>query len=74
MRTYVVEYSQSQRAYHIQPLKAAVNANLRRFERFPLEMFDWVPLFVGTRRACEIAVQQFEKRARLEEAKHSWTH
>lgn len=74
MRTYVVEYSQSQKAYHIQPLKTALTANLRRYNHSPLSMFDWVPLFVGSRRACEMAVVELEKRIKIEEVQHQWTH
>lgn len=74
MKKYVVEYSQSQGAFHIQPLAAAVNANLRRFDRFPHQMFDWVPLFIGSRAACEIAIRQLEQREQIEGARPVWTH
>lgn len=71
---YVVEYSQSQKAFHIQPMTDAVEANARRFWHRPNEMFDWVPVYVGTRRQCELMVVQSEQRIRKEEEPVQWMH
>lgn len=73
-REFVVEYSQSQKAFHIQELRCAVGANARRFWNKPCEMFDWIPLFVGTRRQCELMVRQQQKRLEREEAPTQWIH
>lgn len=73
-KDWVVEFSQSQEAFHIQGLDSAVSANARRFWSKPNDMFDWVPVFVGTRRQCEIMVNQSEKRLQREEAPEQWIH
>ena len=73
-KDFVVEYSQSQRAFHIQPLSAAIEANCRRFWQRPTEMFDWIVVYKGTRRQCEIIVNQSEKRLQREEAPVQWMH
>lgn len=71
---YVVEYSSSQKSFHIQPLKDAVNANQRRFWHKPRDMFDWVPVYVGTRRQCELIVSQGERRLAREVEESQWIH
>lgn len=71
---FVVEYSQSQKAFHIQELRAAIGANARRFWHRPSEMFDWIPVYVGTRRQCEIMVKQQERRLEREEVVPQWMH
>ncbi|MEY4700295.1 MAG: hypothetical protein RL326_482 [Pseudomonadota bacterium] len=71
---FVVEFSQSQKAFHIQELSSAVSANARRFWHKPNDMFDWVVLFVGTQRQCEIMVSQSEKRLQREEEPAVWMH
>lgn len=73
-KNFVVEYSQSQKAFHVQELGSAVEANARRFWNKPNEMFDWIPVFVGTRSQCEIMVNQSEKRLQREEAPEQWIH
>jgi len=73
-REWVVEFSQSQNAFHIQELESAVTANARRFWNKPHDMFDWIPVFVGTRRQCEIMVNQSEKRLQREEEQVQWIH
>jgi hypothetical protein len=71
---YVVEYSSSQKSFHIQPLQDAVNANQRRFFHKPSAMFDWVPVYVGTRRQCELIVVQSERRLAKEQEAGQWIH
>lgn len=71
---YVVEYSASQRSFHIQPLRDAINANSRRFWSKPNDMFDWVPVFVGSRRQCELIVSQSERRLAREVEEGQWIH
>lgn len=73
-KNFVVEFSQSQKAFHIQELDAAVGANARRFWHKPNEMFDWVPVYVGTRKQCEIMVAQSDKRLQREEEPVQWIH
>ena len=73
-KDWVVEFSQSQKAFHIQELASAVSANARRFWNKPNDMFDWVVVFVGTRRQCEIMVDQSEKRLQREEEPVQWMH
>lgn len=71
---YVVEYSPSQKAFHIQSLSDAVNANQRRFWNKPLDMFDWIPVYVGTKRQCELIVVQSERRLAKEQEPSEWIH
>jgi hypothetical protein len=71
---FVVEFSPSQKAFHIQPLLDAVEANQRRFWHKPLDMFDWVPVFVGSRKQCELIVVQSERRLERETEDLAWTH
>lgn len=73
-KDFVVEYSQSQKAFHIQSLVSAIEANARRFWHRPTEMFDWIVVFQGTRRQCEIMVDQSEKRLQREEEPVQWMH
>jgi len=73
-KQFVVEYSMSQKSFHIQELESAVEANARRFWHKPSSMFDWVPVFVGTRRQCELIVSQSERRLAREVEATSWTH
>lgn len=71
---FVVEYSSSQKSFHIQALEDAVNANQRRFWHRPNSMFDWVPIYVGTRRQCELIISQSERRLAREMEENQWTH
>ena len=71
---WVVEWSQSQQSFHIQRMSEAVTANSRRFWQRPLDMFDWVPVYVGTRRQCEIIVAQSERRVEREQEANRWIH
>lgn len=71
---WVVEWSQSQQSFHIQRLAEAVTANSRRFWHRPLDMFDWVPVYVGTRSQCEIIVAQSERRVEREQEADRWIH
>ncbi len=73
-RKFVVEFSASQQAFHIQPLADAVKANSRRFWDKPHDMFDWVPVFVGTERQCEIIVVQSERRLEKNREDVQWIH
>lgn len=71
---YVVEYSSSQRSFHIQLLTEAVTANQRRFWHKPRDMFDWIPVYVGTRRQCELIVSQSERRLARDAEESQWIH
>lgn len=71
---YVVEYSSSQKSFHIQPVEDAVSANQRRFYHKPQDMFDWVPIYIGTRRQCELIVSQSERRLARHAEEREWIH
>jgi hypothetical protein len=74
MKQYVVEYSMSQKSFHIQSLDDSIAANSRRFWHKPSAMFDWVPIFVGTRRQCELMITQSERRLAREADSTAWIH
>lgn len=73
---FVLEWSPSQQCFHIQLLEAALESNQRRFSSKPQDMFDWIPMFIGTYRECEIVadhnVRKLEDRPRMESMR--WTH
>ena len=74
---YVLEYSAEQRAFHVQPLEEALAANARRFWHKPTKPLDWVPVYQGTYRQCEIMAKQMSSRLEREEQKAegvSWVH
>ena len=73
-KRFVVEFSASQKAFHIQALADAIEANSRWFWNKPNEMFDWVPVFVGSERQRELIVVQSERRLQREEEKAQWIH
>lgn len=68
---YVLEYSPTQQAFHIQLLVDAVESNRRRFQFKPWDMYDWVPLFVGSQDACQMVAERGLEQMREDEA---WTH
>lgn len=73
---FVLEWSGSQQAFHIQALETALESNRRRWKSKPNESFDWVPLFIGSYRECELVARHNElrlrNRSRFEEVR--WTH
>jgi hypothetical protein len=73
---FVLEWSPSQQCFHIQLLDVALDANRRRFSAKPQDMYDWVPMFVGTYRECEIVadhnIRKLDKRELMESTR--WTH
>jgi len=74
---FVLEWSVSQNAFHIQLLEMALEANQRRFSDKPDDMFDWVPLYVGTYRECEIVARHNEYKLNRKErigVAREWTH
>ena len=76
--TFVLEWSASQQAFHIQLLDAALGANQRRFVSRPDNSFEWIPLFVGSYRECEAVAraneQKLARRRRTETELIGWTH
>lgn len=70
--SYVVEYSPSQKAFHIQRLDNALGSNQRRFRQKGLEMYDWVPLFIGTRKQCDLMILQSERMRQQEKEGEQW--
>ena len=71
---YAVEYSQSQEAFHLQPLTEVVESNSRRFWHKPKEMFDWTIIYIGTQRQCELMLVQCERKLSCLEEAPAWTH
>ena len=71
---YVLEYSQSQKAFHIQSLQEAIESNSRRFWHKPTEMFDWTVIHIGTQRQCEIVLVQCERRLAKSVESPAWMH
>jgi hypothetical protein len=71
---WVLEYSPSQLAFHIQLLDDAVRSNQRRFFNKPLELFDWQIVFVGSHRQCELMLVQAETRLAKRREDRQWTH
>jgi hypothetical protein len=73
---FVLEWSPSQRCFHIQLLDEALESNRRRFSTKPHDMFDWIPMFIGTYRECEIVAQtnqhKLDKQQLMESTR--WTH
>jgi hypothetical protein len=69
-----IEYSVSQRSFHIARIGEGVSTNAKRFFDRPLSMGDWVPVFVGTRDQCETMVLQLERRLEREEEPKQWIH
>jgi hypothetical protein len=73
---FVLEWSPSQQCFHIQLLDVALEANRRRFSAKPQDMYDWVPMFIGTYRECEIVAttnqHKLDKRELMESTR--WTH
>lgn len=71
---WVLEYSPSQKAFHIQLLRDAAEANQRRFWHKPTQMLDWTVIYIGTQRQCELMLVQCERRlARVFEGQ-AWMH
>ena len=70
--SFVVEYSPSQEAFHIQTLDNALGANQRRFRQKGLEMFDWIPLFIGTQKQCDAMIRQSLTLKTLEKEGEQW--
>lgn len=64
---YVLEFSPSQKALHIQRLSDAVEANSRLFKRCPTLMPDFLPLFIGTRSQCERMAKIAEMNLHMEQ-------
>lgn len=73
---YVLEWSASQRAFHIQPLEDSLEANRRRFSQRPVCPYDWVPMFIGSYDACEVVARHNEKKLDRMQTVESlrWTH
>ncbi len=65
--SWVLEYSASQAAFHIQRVEAAIEANRRRFINQPKNTLDWIPIFVGSRSACERMAKLAERNILMEE-------
>lgn len=65
--SWVLEYSASQGAFHIQKVTAAIEANRRRFINHPRNTLDWIPIFVGSRAACERMARLAERNLLMEE-------
>jgi hypothetical protein len=68
---FVLEWSPTQQCFHIQPLADAVESNRRRFYYKPWDMFDWVPVHVGTQEECLERAEDGLGQMKEEEA---WTH
>lgn len=71
---WVLEYSPTQKAFHIQRLVDAVDSNQRRFWHRPQQMFDWTVIYTGTQRQCELMLVQSERRIAKEFEVRVWTH
>lgn len=65
--SWVLEYSASQAAFHIQKVESAIEANRRRFIDHPRNTLDWIPIFVGSRSACERMAKLAERNLLIEE-------
>ena len=50
---WVVEFSASQAAFHIELAVEAMQNNRRRFLENPHDVHDWIPLHIGTKASCE---------------------
>jgi hypothetical protein len=72
--SWVLEYSASQGAFHIQRVEAAIEANRRRFIAHPRNTLDWIPIFVGARAACERMAKLAERNLLMEERTWTVTH
>jgi hypothetical protein len=73
---FVLEWSPSQGCFHIQLLDEALESNRRRFSSKPRDMFDWIPMFIGTYRECEIVAQTNQRKLDRQQLVEStrWTH
>ena len=73
---FVLEWSASQGCFHIQSLENALEANRRRWNVKPTETFDWIPLFIGSYRACEQVARHNELKLRhsREVTQPVWSH
>lgn len=73
---YVLEWSATQQSFHIQKLDNALEANRRRWSAKPTETFDWIPLFIGTYRECELVARHNELKLRQgrEVKQQVWSH
>ena len=71
---WALEYSASQEAFHIQLLDDAVTGNQRRFFHKPKDMFDWVIIFAGSHRQCELMLVQAERKLATQREATQWTH
>lgn len=67
---FVLEWSAQQKAFHIQLLDEALRANRMSFDR--KRGSDWVPLFIGTYRECEVVARHNDHK--LEQGEKTWTH
>jgi hypothetical protein len=72
---FVLEWSPSQKAFHIQLLDVALEANRRRFSEKPEGAYDWVPLYIGTYKACEIVADHNVRKMEAKTTESArWTH
>lgn len=73
---FVLEWSPSQQCFHIQLLDEALESNRRRFNAKPQDLFDWIPMFIGTYRECEIVadcnVRKLDQKPKMDALR--WTH
>lgn len=76
MKRFVLEWSASQRAFHIQELESALEANRRRFSQRLSCLYDWVPMYIGTYEECEaVAEHNAWKMERIQPGGSlTWTH
>jgi hypothetical protein len=73
-RTWVLEYSNEQKVLHIQPLSQAIRANQRMFVHQSNYMPDFLPIFIGSKRACERMARIAEANIRIDRETATWTH